>query len=278
MNYTFNAEKYEMLKNIFDLEEFFENDREEGLPNSLDFLISTLKRGEISLFAGRPAMLHRILALNLLSFLLKNESDKMLFYSFQSTKDRIINQLISIISGVSFRKIETGQLSESDKLLVSDTIKKINSLPIQIEQKASFLDFDIFLADLNDKIITYGITLLVIDNIQQKLEKNIAVLKELAIKLNIHILLIYDLAESNRHVKGHQRRLKVKDLLGLGFQSNIFNTILSSYRPEYYGLQYWDFNTQLPTKNTLEVNIFQGVEQNSVLLKFDLKSFRIGDL
>lgn len=285
-----NIRKYKnnILMRHLDLEVCKDIEKEVKSLNGLKFITSALRSGEISLLAARPGMLRVTLALNLIAYMLYKKNTDVLYYAFDTTAEILYQKIKIIVSEFGNESLEhnEAQLNYASATEVFFNDKMYFPLCV-IDDTPKFRNIDILLKHLTREFSKIHNTIVVVDYLQLLgyttnlnssplsvidgyQQKAIELFTQLAKDKNIHIILISDLPKKIEQRKGHKKRAAAKDILDMGLTTEMFNTIILPYRPEYYGIPYWDHNSQLPTENFLEVVCFHGIEVEKILFKSNI--------
>ncbi|EGB13415.1 DnaB domain protein helicase domain protein [Pseudodesulfovibrio mercurii] len=210
----------------------------------LDSLLSGLRKGSLTVLAGRPGNCIQPFALNVV--LKAALSNVPTFYvSLDKHHDRIMEKLLAIHVGIPIMKIQTGQLVEDDWLELYKSAGRISRSGLFFDSAPALSPFEIS-SRIRHMKNEHDIGLVVIDRVQLikdmehpagGLEQEAAAisraLKHLASELNISILV---LSELNSEVDERQdNEPKLSDLLCHGAYEQAADTILLLYRDaEYY--------------------------------------------
>lgn len=186
-------------------------------------------------------------------------------FSLEMTKQDVVNRVQSIISGMNSSKL-------SKKLLNKDEVAYLNAnldlskIPMYIDDKPSMTLIE-FRTKARKLVQEKGVKLIVLDYIQlmkgggnygtreQEVSDIARGVKEIAKELNVPII---SLAQLNRGVeaRGGDKKPALHDLRESGEIEMSSDMVILLYRPEYYGLQEYEFDGQFfPNVHGLFVNI-----------------------
>jgi replicative DNA helicase len=208
----------------------------------LDRLISGWQKSDLIIAAARPGMGKTALGLNLAMNAAKENFPTAIF-SLEMSKDQLMKRLLSGEARVDSSALVKGDLSEDDQDRIVAAARRINTLPLSIDDTPS-----ITLAELRSRCRRFkkehGLRLVVIDYLQlmtssrhyDSKEREIAEiskgLKQLAKELQIAVIA---LAQLNRGPDSRtDKRPKASDLRESGSIEQDADQILLIYRDDYY--------------------------------------------
>ena len=239
--------KYLLKKNFTEIENISLGNASAGIPTSfLDFDAMTqgLRRGDLIAFAGRPSMGKTSLALQLARNI-SGQNLPVCFFGFDLSKEELAYRLLGMEVGIEIGRIRTGRFTSEEWELVNEKNKKLESLPIFLEDKKAISIDEIKnrcrnISKTNDE---KSLGLIVIDSyhmmehstlndFQAQLERNTKELKSLAKELNVPVLIT---APISRGVEERENcRPMLSDLRDSDALEDYGDIIVMLYRDEYY--------------------------------------------
>jgi len=253
--------------------------------NDLDKLLNGgLRHKHFDILAARPAMGKTSLACQFILHAALDCGIPSLIFSIEMAKDDITDKMISITSGVPYRKILNADISEGEWDRFTKAAMKVNSA------NASELIIDDTTRDLNKIVSTvrlakrkYGIQFVVIDYLQlvtipgkyntrdEQLGYAVNTLAYIAKMLDINILA---LSQINRGVEARiEKRPMLSDLRESGNIEQAAWRVLSIYRDEYY-------NPEGDSVGLAEIAVLKGKVSNTgkILVGFDKECTKFNNL
>lgn len=204
-----------------------------------------LARGAIHIIAGRPSMGKSAFAHWCAQVLCENPLLKGIFFSLEMDKTQIASRSIAMAMNINsekvqFRRFEDSTDFENFQMQYAESEKKGMTLLCDFSQNAGIS----YIARVARK---YKPSFIVVDHLahircigQKKkkdfIEDNIRDLLDLAIELNIPVIVVHQL---NRNVESNINNGKVRppilsDLKDSGEIEQLANTVMLLHRPEYY--------------------------------------------
>ena len=203
-----------------------------------------LRRGDLIAFAGRPSMGKTSLALQLARNI-SGQNLPVCFFGFDLSKEELAYRLLGMEVGIEIGRIRTGRFTSEEWEIVHEKNKKLEALPIFLEdQKAISID------EIKNRCRNISLTndekklgLIVIDSYhmmersnfddyQAQLETNTRELKSLAKELNVPVLITAPI--SGRVEKRENSRPMLSDLRDSEVLEDYGDIIVMLYRDEYY--------------------------------------------
>jgi replicative DNA helicase len=99
----------------------------------LDKMTSGLKKGNLVVLAGRPAMGKTSLAMNMAEHCALQEKLPVLVISLEMTSDELTTRLVGSVGRVDQMNLQTAQLEDHEWGRVSEAMEKLHSAPIDIQ-------------------------------------------------------------------------------------------------------------------------------------------------
>ena len=210
----------------------------------LDNITGWFKPWELLILAARPSMWKTSLALNIAENAAVKYWKKIAIFSLEMGKDQIADRLISTVSGISMKKITTGDLVEKDFVSIWEALEKLWWVDIFIDDRwwATVQEIKSKLRKL--KIEKWGIDLLIIDYLQlmsgtkfvgnrvQEISEVSRWLKEMARELEVPVLA---LSQLSRAVESRpDKRPHLADLRESWAIEQDADMVMMLYREDYY--------------------------------------------
>ena len=224
--------------------------------SGLDRMIGGLQREELTVIAARPAMGKTTLAMNIVRHV-ASTGLKVLVFSLEMSKERLVQKTISSISGVNTRAMDRGFLNDSSWPKIIHAVGSIKRLPITIDD-SSALSITQIQAKAKMVAIKQGVDLVVVDylglakakkeNRQQEITEISGGLKALAKDLKIPVVALSQL--SRKCEERPDKRPMMSDLRESGSIEQDAAVIIFIYRDEVYNP-----SPDNPLKGLTELNI-----------------------
>ena len=207
----------------------------------LDNIIGCIPNGQLIILAGRPGMGKTQLACDIT--LEVSKDSKVLFFTMEMTKERVVDRMMCSLAGVSGRRYKRRQLSEVEIIRVANSAGSLATRKIKI------VDRSVTTADIRGMCYRekadVGLDLVVIDYLGKIADKRmsgmstndhigqiVGTLQNMSKEINVPILLLCQL---NRMVE--QRKPPIpgnSDLRDSGTIEQDADIIMFVYREEYY--------------------------------------------
>ena len=220
---------------------------------SLDDLTGGWQNSELILLAGRPAMGKTSLAVSMISNIACKHGIPAAFFSLESSKEHLTNRFCSVICGISRRKIKERNINEEEKRRFDDNIISLLEAPLYIDDTPGLSELE--LRDKAQKLVReFGVKIIIIDYLQLMNAKGVIVssrqeeisyivrsLKDLALELNIPIIVTCQLNRSVSRDGIEGKRPQLSDLRESDSLEQDSDMIVFAHRPDYYNI-YMDAN------------------------------------
>lgn len=214
----------------------------QGLPTGLKALNAAtggLRRGWLSVIAGRPSMGKSVLAENIARCCAKR-GFAVHFQSYEMTTDELTDRGCAAEKSVDYSAMQNCRFTCEQLGLYNDYITDAHDWRMTIDTE--MLDADQICARARADKLGGGLDLLVIDHLHlmprpgkntvQELDAITARFKQLAMELDIHVLLV---AQLNRgREKEQEKRPTMSDIRDSGGIEQNANLIILPYRESYY--------------------------------------------
>lgn len=210
----------------------------------LDEKINGLKKSEMIVIAGRPAMGKTTVGVNI-GINAGNNGKNVALFTLEMSKNQIMNKILSTISGVEFFKIEKGLLSASDWRLLNNADNKAKNLlnHFFIFDKTHCLSN--IISQCRSLSRKKKLDLIIIDYLQlveyrgsgnfnreQEVSRISRALKLLSSELEVPVIALSQLSRATE--QRMDKRPVMSDLRESGGIENDANIILMCYRDEVY--------------------------------------------
>lgn len=255
--------------------------------NDLDNHIGGWQRGELIILAARPAMGKTALAIQ---FLLKPALMKGIptaFFSLEMGEEPITSRVQSIISGFSATNIIRANVTFADIDSIELATSCLTNLPFYIDETAAISLFD-FRNKARKFVKELGVQLIIIDYLQlmkanikggnreQEISAISRTLKEISKELNIPIVALSQL--SREVEKRANKRPMLSDLRESGAIEQDADTIMFIHRPEYYGENTFEDNSDATDKAEIIIAKNRNGSVGTTIIGFEKNNVRFHDL
>ncbi len=160
-----------ILDNVYDkIMERFSNPREfSGVPYRMAELDKYTKglhpdEGEFVLIGGEPGIGKTVFAVQMAVNLAYYNNLPGIFYSLEMTAEKLIERMVSYLSGISLEKIDLGSKEEGDVEKIVNAFEILHKIPLYIVENTRMNIHEIR-ADLNRRLLD-GVKFFVIDYLQ----------------------------------------------------------------------------------------------------------------
>ncbi len=218
----------------------------------MDKSLGGLNRSDLIILAGRPSMGKTALATNIAfnaaaTYVKKADGGgKVAFFSLEMSKEQLVTRILSQECAIPSEKIRKGEIKEEDFLKLVRERKKINDLPLFIDDTPA-LSISAVRTRARKLKRQYGLDLIIIDYLQllhggsdsrrnesrvQEIADITRSLKALAKELDIPIIA---LSQLSRAVEARDdKRPQLSDLRESGSIEQDADIVMFVYREEYY--------------------------------------------
>ncbi|MDZ4668605.1 MAG: DnaB-like helicase C-terminal domain-containing protein [bacterium] len=258
----------------------------------LDQLINGgFEKGQLMVIGGRPGMGKSALLMNFCNHIIDTENKKVLFLSLRMNPKHFLMKLLANRLDFPLHKIIMGQLPDNydqscEGLLNAEREGRFKFHSV-IEN-----DFIQILAEINNRKITHGLDVVIIDNLQQlddfnpafyqnrnnTLGTNLRRLKQMAVELGFTLLIGSDLSRTAERRASLSNRPMLHDLKDSGWIEELADQVLMIYRPAYYQLVEWEDGE--PTHGQAELRMCKNILGilSNFRLAFNEENFRFSYL
>ncbi len=210
----------------------------------LDRKTSGLKKSDLIIVAGRPAMGKTSLALNIAQHAALHDGRTVVVFSLEMGREQLITRIFSSEAEVDMQKLLTGTMSEGELIKVSQVLGPLGKSKLFIDDSANAT-----VPEIRSKCrrlkARHGLDLLVIDylqlmrsnrktdNRQQEVSEITRSLKILARELDVPIVLLSQLSREPEKRKEDHRPM-LSDLRESGAIEQDADIVLLLYRGQVY--------------------------------------------
>jgi len=255
-----------------------------GLPTGFadfDSLIGGLQKAEVTIIAGRPAMGKTTFVMNIAHHVAKAGTGVLIF-SMEMASERLVQKLISTISGVNTKKMDRGLMTPDQLKAVQEAAIFLKKLPITIDE-SSALGITQIQARAKIQAMRRSIGLVVVDYMQlgkakavsreQEITAISAGLKALSKDLNVPVIALSQL--SRKCDERPDKKPMMSDLRESGSIEQDAGVIAFIYRDEVYNT-----SEDNPLRGLAEIIVRKNRygDPGTVKMFFDGGRCRFGDM
>ena len=209
----------------------------------LDIKLSGFQKAQMVLIAARPSMGKTTFALNIAENVAIKNKKNVLIFSLEMSKEQLANKLISSITKIDMRKLQTGDLDEHDLDNLAKGIGTLADANIFIDDTPN-----ISIAEMRAKCrklkFSHNIDMIVIDYLQlmsgntrtesrqQEVSEISRFIKALSKEINCPVIALSQLSRAPEQRSDHRPMLS--DLRESGSIEQDSDIVLLLYRDEYY--------------------------------------------
>lgn len=211
----------------------------------LDNKTAGLQRSDLIILAARPAMGKTAFVLNLAQNVGLHQSESVLFFSLEMSKDQLVDRMLASESGVDAWNIRTGNLTDEDFEKLGTAMGALSEAPIYIDDTPGITVLEMR-TKARREAQKHPLGLIVIDYLQlmsggrggnefnrvQEVSEISRGLKLIARELNVPVIALSQLSRSveNRHPQIPQ----LADLRESGSIEQDADIVAFLYREDYY--------------------------------------------
>ena len=242
-----------------------------GIPSGfekLDAITKGFQPSNLVLVGGVEGMGKTEFAISLISKMTIENQCPTAFFSLEMTNQQFMIQIIKQQTNISAEKLRLGLLNENEIELVSKKSVAFENIPLYV------YDYPLLtVSDIEDVLSLSPpdfAEIIVIDSLElltknkkdpvgkvlnkRELTKISFQLKKLAEKFNITIVVLYHFRLPKEKLKyNYTKRPILADIRKYAPIDTYADLVLLLYRPEYYKIDEWDDNEQLPTAGEAEI-------------------------
>lgn len=218
-----------------------------GVPTGfrvLDYKLSGLKKSDLIIVAGRPAMGKTSFSLNMAQYAALHAGRTVVVFSLEMSREQLIMRLFSSESKIDMQRMLTGTINEDELVVVAQSLEPLGKSKLFIDDSAMAT-----VPEIRSKCrrlkVRYGLDLIVIDylqlmrstrksdNRQQEISEITRSLKVLARELDVPILLLSQLSRAPEQRRDDHRPV-LSDLRESGAIEQDADIVLLLYRDQVY--------------------------------------------
>jgi replicative DNA helicase len=219
-----------------------------GVPTGfagMDKLLAGLQASDLIILAARPSMGKTTFVMNIAHHVAVKEGIPVGFFSLEVSKEQLIDQLLSIESGIDSWKLRTGALDDDDFPRINEAMGELSEAPIYVDDSAmtNVMEMRTKARRLQAE---HGLGLIIIDYLQlingsgsrgsdgrqQEVSDISRGLKGLARELGVPVVA---LSQLSRAVETRDdKRPQLSDLRDSGSIEQDADVVMFLYRDEYY--------------------------------------------
>ncbi len=235
----------ETLAESFDrLEELHKKKKKlRGIPTGfrdIDNILAGLQDGNLVVLAARPSMGKTSLALNIAQYVTVHEKIPVGFFSLESSKEELVDRLLSSQADIDYWKITTGNLKEEDFKKLGEAFGVLGDAPLFIDDTPGMK-----ISEMRTKArrlqLEHQVRLLIVDYLQLAVSRNLENrvqevseisqgLKNIARELNCPVLALSQLSRAVE-TRGSNRP-QLSDLRDSGSIEQDADVVMFLYRVE----------------------------------------------
>lgn len=252
----------DVLGNVFDnLEVLYKSDGSiTGVPTGfidLDDMLSGFQKSDLILVAARPGMGKTSFMLNIAQHAAMHDNIPVAFFGLEMSNEQLVTRVLSSDALVDSKKLRTGRLEDDDWVRLADSLGRLASAPIYLDDTT-----DITVTEIKSKCkklkMEKGLGMIMIDylqlmqgrsraeNRQQEISEISRSLKVLAKELQVPVITGSQLSRAPQQRPDHRPILS--DLRESGAIEQDADIVMFLYRDDYY-------NEDSEEKNVAEVII-----------------------
>jgi replicative DNA helicase len=204
------------------------------------------------------------------------------FFSLELTTEQLMMRILLQQTNITTEKLRLGTLNEIELQLVSKKIDEIKDSPLYISDYP-FCSISAIKHELEFHPPNF-VKIMVIDSLQlisknkkdkvgkilnkKEIAKITFQLKEIAVKFNISIIVLFEVQENKR--KYYNKMPNLSEIRKQAPLHTYADLVLLLYRPEYYKIDIWE-DDETPTAGQAEIIIAKNSHGNldNIRVKFD---------
>ncbi len=213
--------------------------------NDFDRMTSGLQASDLVILAARPSMGKTAMALNIAEHVALEKGEPVGIFSLEMSKEQLLMRVLCSEATVDAHRVRTGYLSKDDFGKLIDSLGRIASAPIFIDD-SSALTIMQMRAKARRLKAEHGLGLLVVDYMQlmsgygryenrnQEISSISRGLKALAKELHVPVLALSQLSRAPEQRAGSDHRPQLSDLRESGSIEQDADLVAFIYREEVY--------------------------------------------
>lgn len=201
----------------------------------LDNMLGGLNGGELLLLGAAPSINKTSCALNIVHSVSKDYKTPCAYFSMKENSRELVIQMISIDSAVNYDDIKSGRISEGEWSNVIDSTNTISNLPIFLMDNNLDITVSYLKSECHKLKEDEDIGLIIVDYLQlisaggdvkqPCLDEVVNDIKDLAIELDIPIILLADLDLPDSEIKSDDK-LDIAVLNNIGAMEHYADIVL----------------------------------------------------
>jgi replicative DNA helicase len=210
----------------------------------IDKIIQEFAPGEVTLLCGRPSMGKTTLAINYMKNIAYFQNKKVLFFSLEMTRIRVLQKMLSNLTGLGTKQLNPRNMNEDyfKKIFAEAGIFSTGTLLIDDSPARSILNIK---AKGIAAKLTHDIDCIFIDHFHMLEDRSTkystkeqehsycsAVIKDLAKELDIPLIVLAQLSRANENRS--DKRPNLSDIRGSGSLEQDADIVQFIHRPDYY--------------------------------------------
>lgn len=211
--------------------------------SDLDKITAGFQNGDFIIIAARPSVGKTALGINFAINAASYAPGAVAFFSLEMSAQQLAMRMISVDSGIPLQKMRTGLLNDVDSSSINESIIRLKSRPIFIDESSALKVRDIYAKCRNLKKSKNGLSIVFVDyigliagdgnseNRQQEVSKISRELKAMARNLNVPVVALSQLRRGEQGKKDKIPRLQ--DLRESGSLEQDADLVLLIHRPNY---------------------------------------------
>lgn len=215
-----------------------------GFP-SLDYITKGFRPADLILIAGRPAMGKTILMMNIARHMAMNDSKRVLVFSLEMTRERLMGRMVSEITGIPATLVEQGMIDKTQFGQIQELVGRISKSGLIIDDSSNLTISEI--RTKTRKIMhEKGLDAVFVDYLQiiappinagrmqptQIIDEVSRGLTTLAKDLKIPVFAVSQLSRANE--QRANKRPSLSDLRQSGQLEQDASVVIFVHRPEFY--------------------------------------------
>lgn len=281
------------------LRHFFNGSNEiTGIPSGfkkLDEITNGFQPADLILVGAAPGMGKTSFAVSLLNNIAVQNKYAAGFISLEISSEQLMIRMLSTATNINGEKLREGFLNKNELESIDQKTKELENSELFIIDHA-FLTMDDIRHEAYGLVYGRQIKILMIDELKliaatskdksgkvlnkKELIRITGQLKELAVELNIPIILLVSLPDRKLERKYYSRRPLLYNMRRQGGIDKKADLVFFLYRPEYYRIDEWDDEEHKPTEGEAEIIVAKNRNRrlNEIRVKFNGRFGRFENL
>jgi len=260
-----------------------------GIPSGfkkLDEVTNGFQPGDLILVGAAPGMGKTSFAVSLLNNIAIQNKYAAGFISLEISSEQLMIKMLSTVGDISVEKLRVGLLNKNELESIDQKTKELENAELFIVDHP-FLTIDNIRHEAYYLVYGHQIKILILDELQliaasskdkvgkilnkKELLKMTGQLKELAVELNIPIIVMVGLPDRKLGRRYYSRRPLLFNMRRLGGIDKKADLVLFLYRPEYYRIDEWDDDERNSAIGQAEIIVAKNRNRrlNNIRVKFN---------